>query len=385
MSSPEIQATLATVDAVLADEPVGPAQEPVAALSRTLRELRPAPSPEFARSLDARAAAGFARPRRSRRRISPARAAGALRSRMLASGLAAGALAAAAIALAVVLSSGSAGRHAVVKDSGGAASSAGNGAAQAGSTFGTSTKAGASPKAAEAARSANSPAEPARQVERGSSLEVGVSADSMQSAAQRVFTLVSAFKGYVQQSNVNSGGANGNANFDIRVPSTDLAATIAALGHLGHVRSETDNTNDVTSRYDSLQGALAAARAQRAGLLKVLARGSEPEAGVFSRLHEVQARISSLEGQLRSVRQRVDYSSLALTLSAEAGAGAGAGSDELTPGGAAADAGHILDAALAVLVLAAAVALPVGAVVLCLWLAFGALRRRAREQALDAG
>jgi hypothetical protein len=200
-----------------------------------------------------------------------------------------------------------------------------------------------------------------------------------------VFTLVSAFKGYVQQSNVNSGGANGGASFDIRVPSANLSGAIAALSHLGHVRSESDTTNDVTRQYGSLQGSLTAAQAQRAGLLRALAAGAEAESSLLSRLHAVDARISTLQGQLRALRQRVDYTALALTLTAEANQSGSAGSgSDLTPGSAARDAARILDAALAVLVLGGAAALPFALIALCVWLAVSALRRRAREQALDA-
>jgi Domain of unknown function (DUF4349) len=369
MSSSDVDTTLAAIDAALAGEPVAREHELLAAVSTGLRELRPLARPEFTRSLDARAAVGFAPPRKPRgrrRRAAQARVAAAVRAHKLSSGLAAGAIAAALVALAVVLSSGTGGQHAVVADS---------------------AHKGPSGVPTAEASSASAPAtaaEPERQIERASSLEVGVSPDAIQSGAQRVFTLVGAFKGYVQQSNVNSGGAYGSASFDIRVPSANLSPAIAALSHIGHVRSETDNTNDVTGQSDSLQGSLAEAQAERAGLLRSLAAGSESEAALKARLRAVDARIASLQGQLRALRQRVGYSSLALTLTAEAKSGA-AGPGGLTPGGAARDAARILDAALAVLVLAAAAALPFAALAMLAWVAFAALRRRAREQALDSG
>ncbi len=380
MSSDDVNRTLAALDAALAGEAVSAEDRPLGELATGLRELRPRPRPEFVRTLDARAAEGFAAPRARAPRPplrrpagAKGRAAAALVRRRTAFYGAGAALATLAVALIVVLA-GTGGRtHAVTADRGGGASSAPAVAAPESSVARAA-------KGAQAQAAAGTP----RQTERGSALEVGVSPDAIQSASQRVFTLVSALQGYVQQSNVNSGGADGSASFDIRVPSAKLSAAIAALSHIGHVRSETDNTNDVTGQYDSLQGSLAEARAERAGLLRSLAGGAEAEAALRARLRAVDARLASLQGQLRALKQRVGYSSLALTLTAEAKAG-GAGAGSLTPGGAARDAGRILDAALAVLVLAGAAALPFAALALLAWVAFAAVRRRAREQALDAG
>ena len=62
----------------------------------------------------------------------------------------------------------------------------------------------------------------------------------------------------------------------------------------------------------------------------------------------------------------------------------GAASGDLTPGAAAGDAAQILDAALAVLVIGAAAVLPLAVIVIAGWTAVVLLRRRLREQALDA-
>src|SRR5207249_3182426 len=101
-----------------------------------------------------------------------------------------------------------------------------------------------------------------------------------------------------------------------------------------------------------------------------------------ARLRAVDAHIASLERQLRALDQRVTYTSLALSLTPETTAGASSG--ELTPGGAAHDAARILDAALAVLVLAAAALLPLGVVVVAGWMLVALTRRRLREHTLDA-
>jgi hypothetical protein len=239
--------------------------------------------------------------------------------------------------------------------------------------------------ASVAAPSAGAAATTTRQVERTSTLDVGVAPAAIQSAAQRVFTLASAFGGYVKQSNVSAGGpGQGGASFDVRLPSSNLAAAIAALSHLGHVRSENDTTNDVTDQFGSLQRSLGALQAERSSLLRQLAAASEAQQATTlkARLHVVEERIAQLQGALRALTARIDYTSLALSLTPESAAAAASG--DLTPGAAAGDAARILDAALAVLVIGAAAVLPLAVMILAGWVAVALLRRRLREQALDA-
>jgi hypothetical protein len=225
-------------------------------------------------------------------------------------------------------------------------------------------------------------------VERAATLEVGVSADAIQSAAQRVFALTSSFGGYVRNSNVSSGGASGGgASFDLRVPASRLQAAIAALSGLGHVRAENQTSADVTEGLAYLDRELAAHRAQRTSLLHQLAAMPEGEraTALRTRLREVEADLGELQTQLSSLKARSRYTPLQLQLVAERAAGAGgAVGGDLTPGGAASDAGKVLEAALAVLVIAAAAAVPVIAALLLAWGAARLLRTRSRERALDA-
>jgi hypothetical protein len=230
-----------------------------------------------------------------------------------------------------------------------------------------------------------SPAGTTRQIERTSTLDIGVAQDSIQSAAQRVFTLAGRFGGYVEQSNVSSGAAGqGGASFDVRLPSSRLATAIAALSGLGHVRSENDTTNDVTDELNSLQRSLGELQAERSSLLRQLAGASEAQqaATLKARLHAVDVRIAQLGGTLRVLTARINYTSLALSLTPEASAGAASG--DLTPGAAARDAARILDAALAVLVIGAAAVLPLAVMIIAASIAVAVIRRRLREQALDA-
>jgi hypothetical protein len=377
----EMRHELETVDAALRGETVAAEQAPLAELVRTVLALRARPSERFAASLDARAARGFSREGGTARAPSasvPGRGPRDRRARLIRLLPAAGLGLAVVIAAVTVASSPSgSGRARVAQPANRSAP------ANAPATF--APAAGAGTKADNAGRAEGAPAAPQRQIERTSTLEVGVAPSAVEAAAQRAFTIVSAFGGYVRQSNVSSSTTGGGgASFDIRVPSSNLSGAIAALSHLGHVRSENDTTNDVTDQFSALERSLGELQSERASLLHRLGRAAEPQeiAALKRQLHAVDGRIAAQQSALRALKARVDYVSLALSLTPEAQAAASTGN--LTPGAAARDAGEVLEAALAVLVIAAAVALPVAALAIAAWAAFAFARRRLREQALDA-
>jgi uncharacterized protein DUF4349 len=381
---------LDAIDAALAGVAVAPESRPVAELACTLRELRPTPAHEFTRALDARAARGFKRERR-RPAAGGAGAAGLVGAlhamlRTPAVGAALGVVTLLAVALAVALP----GSHGpAVTPRPGAVPASGAGASRAAPESVEAARGSAGPDTARAAGTqAPAPAGAeasgsAREVERTSTLDVGIEPGSVESAAQQVFTLVSAYGGYVRQSNVSAGGPGSGASFDVRVPTRNLAAAIAALSRLGHVRSETDTTSDVTDRYGALRRSLGDARAERASLLRQLAAADTPARAVSvrARLRAVEARIAGLDGALRALTSRIDYTPLALSLTPEHAPAASTG--DLTPGGAAGDAARVLDVALAVLLIAGAAVLPIALVGLAAWVAVALARRRLREQALD--
>jgi hypothetical protein len=394
---PEVVRELEAIDAALNRAPGQPDDPRFAELVRQLRATKPTPRGEFAEALDAKVAERFAADRavratgedgfgqvRDRARLRPH-----LSRIHPALGIALAGAVLAAVAVPIALSGSETNRaqtsvHAPPREAQ---------SAPAGPVAAPAEPARAPRLAAPSANSANgrqsTPAAaaaipPSRQVERTATLDLGVAPSSIQSTSQQVFTLVSSYGGYVRQSNVSSGGAYGGASFDLRIPSSKLAGAMAALSHLGHVRSENDTTNDLTDQFNSLQGSLAGLQAERASLLKQLAGASEPrqEAALKARLRALDGRISNVQRELAALRDRVSYTSLALTLSAETPVGSKQG--DLTPGGAARDAGQILEAALAVLVIAVAAVVPLAALALAAWLLVVSTRRRMREQALDA-
>jgi hypothetical protein len=396
-------AELDAIDAALSGAAVAEEHARLATLTSSLQAARPRPRDEFVRSLDARAAQGFARHRRrlghrsgrtnagsavpvprgaSRR----GRLAGALNHRAVALG--AVVLLAAAIVVPLGVLSVRSAPHGSANSAAGPARGVQLGAPRSAPASGAAASPeAASPEAAPRAKQnalGASAAPGARLVEQTASLDVGVAPAAVQQTAQRVFTLAGAFHGYVQQSNVSSGSGEGGASFTLRLPSANVTAAVAALAHLGHVRSENETSNDVTEAHASLERSLGDARAERASLLAQLSRAVEPERieSLKAQLRAVEARLAGLESSLHALDSRVDFTNIALSLTPERQQSVSAGA--LTPGGALHDAGGILVAGLAVLVLAAAVLVPLGVVAGAASLGLAGARRRLREQALDA-
>jgi hypothetical protein len=379
------QAELDAIDAALRGEALDGQHAQLAALTSSLRATRPRPRAAFVGGLDARAAHGFSRDRRFAR-LRPS-------AIMRHPGFALAAVIAAIAIAAPFTMSGRGGGSSSSPATSGAPPHPGAEAASPSPKAPASSAAGVSAGAENATRPSSpsagahaASAPTTRQVEQTASLDVGVEPTSIQSTAQRVFTLASAFHGYVQQSNVSSAnGEQGGASFELRLPSSNLTAAMAALAHLGHVRSENETSNDVTEEHASLERALGDARAERASLLTQLSHASNPESAeaLKARLNAVEARIAQLAGSLRALDARADFTNIAFSLTPERQGGAAAG--DLTPGGALHDAGQILNAGLAVLVLVVAVLLPLGVIAGAALIGLGGARRRVREQALDAG
>lgn len=417
-TSAQARRELEAIDAALAGRPVAAEYGSLARFARELRAVRPQADEQFLAGLDARAALDFdgastdLTPASTRSARLRGRGRALWRGRRLrgltarpALGLALAALLAIAVVVPLALSGGGHGGEALPRSAaaGPASPAAGSGKPPAGTeksaelrrSTATTEEPAAARKSTQTRTSGSSPSlagasgssapASARQVERAASLDIGVAPTSIESTAHQVFTLVSGSGGYVRQSNVSSGGpGQGGASFDLRIPSSNLTHAMAALSALGHVRSENDATNDVTDQFNSLQRSLGDLTAERASLLRQIARASEAQevTRLKARLGYVEARISRQQGTLRALSDHINYTSLALSLTPEAAAASK--HNDLTPAGAARDAGQILETALAVVVIGLAALLPLGAVALAAWLLAVSTRRRLREQALDA-
>jgi uncharacterized protein DUF4349 len=248
---------------------------------------------------------------------------------------------------------------------------------------------GASSKAAAHARSAQgtnaaastSEAASARVQQRDASIALAPKPAAVQSVADEVAQLAARDGGFVQSSQVNLHGAGGEATLTLRVPSARLSAALASLGQLAPMRAESQSLQDITDTYDADRAKLADAVAERQALLRALAKASTQ--GQIESLH---ARLALAADAI--VRARSEYEAIsergnnsAVEVSVRGDAHAGSGRSTLSNGLHA--AGDVLKVALALLIVALAVLVPLALLLAAFALGRRATRRRLRERALS--
>jgi hypothetical protein len=398
--SPDVERELEALDDALAGRRVAPDLTELGELALLLREDRPQPTDGFGRYLDNRVERGF--PGRDPR----TRASG--RRWLVWHGWMAPALGAAAtvVLVAVIAVSGpygsdddSAGGSGVIANSAEESSGAG-GAAQAGSAEdaaggGSGGDEAASAPAPQSVAPAPSPGSPGvdgrerRKVERSASLTLATRPRDIDAVSARIQEVTRQQGGFVVSSTVSSSTSGGGGTFELRIPTRNLDAAIAALSRLGAVRERAQRAQDITAQSVSARSRLKDAKTERQSLLKQLADATTvPETeSIRARLRLVSAEIERARAEVRRVNNRAAFSTVAVTLVADRGAAApGAEEDDgsWTPGDAARDALRVLEVIAGVALIAAAIAVPLALLGLLAATGFRFTRRRRREHALDA-
>ena len=383
---PEIERQLRGLDAALAGEPVEAELAELRDLVLAVQAERPVPSEEFTHALDARAAAGFHRPRHDR--AASVRRPPAPRRRLapLALGTGAAVFIVATAIFSGVLSGGDGDQRRPADRASGSTSSPGPvPAAAARTAAGSAEKQGSAPASPLPAPSPSgvAPRVRDRKVERAASLTLSAPPAEIEDVADGVIRTADRYGGFVFDSSVSSGEQGAGATIDLRIPSSRLEAAIADLSKLSHVRARSQRSLDITARFTSPRRRLADANAERRALLKQLARAVTPNetASVRARLRLATRRIEGARASLRRLENRVGYA--AVSVAVEPGA-ARADGGPWTPGDALDDALSVLQAIAGALLIALAVLVPASLIGLLALVARRAYLRRAREASLDS-
>jgi hypothetical protein len=401
--TPDVERELAALDDALAGRRVAPELTELGELALALREERAQINDGFAHELDMRAQRGF--PERDPRRRASGRRWWQTLLTVPAFGLAAAVLLIAVIVVADPAgdTDGGGGGSSATQESGGSAASSAASSESAGA--GSSDSAGAAgSQTARAAKSAPDavtdlgapPVPPAatsgspgtdgrarRSVERSASLTLAARSRDIDAVSARIQAVTRQQRGFVVSSTVNS---SDGGTFELRVPTRNLDAAMAALARLGKVRERAQTARDITAQAVSARSRLRDARTERKSLLRQLGDAvtlTETQA-IRARLSIVAREIERARAQVRRVYNRAAFSTVAVELVADNSAAPAPADDQWTPGDAARDALRVLEVAAGVALIVLAVALP-----LALLASLGAAgarwtRRRRREHALDA-
>ena len=399
MSTPDtLTRELAALDDALAGLPVDPDLADLGELAVALRDERVTADPAFARRLDSRVERGFPRAAKAQRRFGikwP-------RVTLPALGLAASVLIVVGIVTAVPTGDD--------KQSG-AGSSSGTSATEQAAPSGTGSEPSTAAKRApsssgdDSAQSSPALSSPPsgdiapgplppptvppsdgrghRSVERSAELVLATPPREIDRAAAEILRVTDDLGGYVVSSSVSS---NSSGQFELRVPERRLQTALSRLSRVAKVRQRTQNAQDITGAVVSVSARLKDARTERRSLLRQLAKATTPNqtASIRARLRLVSGEIAGYKRDLSRVKARASRSTITVTLLADRKAAAGGGTGGWTPGDALDDAVRILEVTAGVLLVAFALALPLGLVALLVWLAARQAAQRRRERALDA-
>jgi hypothetical protein len=394
--SPDVERELEALDDALAGRRVAPDLTELGELALLLREDRPQPTDGFGRFLDARAERGFPG-RDPRTRVSG--------RRWLAwQGWMAPALGATATVLvvAVIALSSLGGDETLdtLSSGGGAQESAGTAAAPQADSARSKDDSGsggaasslAAPESVPPAPSPGSPGTDGREnrkIERSASLTLATRPRTIDTVSARIQEVTRQQGGFVVSSTVSSSTGGGGGTFELRIPTRNLDAAMAALSRLGAVRERAQRSQDITAQSVSARSRLKDAKTERQSLLKQLADAVtvQQTESIRARLRLVSAEIERARADVRRVNNRAAFSTVAVTLVADRSAGApGTEEDDgsWTPGDAAHDALRVLEVIAGIALIAAAIAIPLALLGLLAALTLRYTRRRRREHALDA-
>lgn len=413
---PEVGRELEGLDRALAGEPVEPDLEELATLARDLRGERPEPEAEFAEELDSRAAerfprelagvwAGLARLGERLGSVPPRRL-------LATAGAAASVIVVAGVTVSQVGELGGGGgtppgrsvQPAAAPEDAATAEEAQPSAPDGGdlgSAAGDVTTKRAVPltdgrrlrfnRAAPGPSAAAPPVVPPgpgpifpsernRKVERAANLALSADPSQVDDVADEVVEVAERHRGIVLFSDVSSGEQRPRAAFELAIPASRLSAALDDLSDLAHVRSLNEGTRDITPEFVTVHDRLERLRDKRDRLLEDLEAATTPiEAeSVRRQLRIVQRQIADLKTEVRGLERRVHFARVAVTI--EAGDSDGEG---WSLGDAVDDAGRVLEVTAGIILVSAAVLLPLALLALVAWLIGRSWISYRREQALD--
>jgi hypothetical protein len=191
-----------------------------------------------------------------------------------------------------------------------------------------------------------------RKLTQSSQLTLGAARERIETVAQEIYNVVGDQNGFVDSSSVTSAGTGGYAHFQLSVPSITLPQTMSALSTLPYAKvlQRTDTVEDITGQFrDAL------------------------------RHHKKK--------QLKALRRQVAYSQVTINVQAVIPPPPVHHHSRQT-GFSIASAAHtalrVLVVIAGIALIALAVLVPLALVAALLWWIADALKRRRREQALDA-
>ena len=129
--------------------------------------------------------------------------------------------------------------------------------------------------------------------------------------------------GYIENSNIYNGSAyssgyrsNRSANYTIRIPASKLDLFISSVEEGTNIINKSVSVDDVTLQYVDIESKKKALKTEEQRLLEILEKAETVEdiITVEDKLSDVRYELESIESQLRTYDNKVDYSTVYLDI-----------------------------------------------------------------------
>jgi hypothetical protein len=235
-----------------------------------------------------------------------------------------------------------------------------------------------------------------RKVEQNVDLVLATEPQDVRDVADRVFAVADDQNGFVVSSNITSGRGSvsvpggpadareqsGGGSIELRIPAAHLQDALGDLSRLAHVASRSDGTIDVTNQFDAAKTHVDDLETERQHLLRQLAHAVTitEEESLKQRLAIVENQLADAKDHLGHIQTRIRLVPVSVEIRGQEGVDSGGA---WSIGDAFHDAGRVLTVIAGILLISAAVLVPLGLIGAVAWITARAVIRRRREDALE--
>ena len=206
-----------------------------------------------------------------------------------------------------------------------------------------------------------------RKVAMETDITLGTEPGNVQDASNEIVDVVDDHNGIVLDSSVKDGPAGeAGAHFSLLIPSAQLESAVSDLSGVADLRSRSQETEDITAPTLTVQDSLRDARARVDSLVKKLAGATtdEDRARIEDELAAGRRQASRLNTKLNRLERRASLTPVSVKV--ETGGDTSSSDDDSSWGISDAfdDAGRMLGVSAGVALIALAIAIPIGLIVL---------------------
>jgi hypothetical protein len=225
-----------------------------------------------------------------------------------------------------------------------------------------------------------------RKVATEADITLGTDPENVQDVSNEIVDVVDDHNGIVLDSSVRDGPAGqAGASFSLMIPSEQVESAIGDLSGIADLRARTQETEDITAPTLTVEDSLRDSRARVDSLVKELSESTtdEDRTRIEAELASERRQAARLNTRLNKLERRANLTPVGVTVETGGDTGSDEGDSSWGIGDAFDDAGKLLGVSAGVALIALAIAVPIGLMVLISLALNRAWVRHSRRRALE--